>query len=150
MEESQFEVFENEKIVRKDLIPIWIKFFSWLFLLFGILAFLGLLSFYFNPIYTIDIFGINQATDNLFLSLISDLVLIFNGVVAYLLIAKEDKAVEIAKINALINIVICVVSTILNLYFYKNLTFRIEIFFIWFFYAKMREIQFKWINASKY
>lgn len=150
MEESQFEVFENEKIVRKDLIPIWIKFFSWLFLLFGILAFLGLLSFYFNPIYTIDIFGINQASDNLFLSLISALVLIFNGVVAYLLIAKEDKAVEIAKINALINIVICVVSTILNLYFYKNLTFRIEIFFIWFFYAKMREIQFKWINASKY
>lgn len=150
MEESQFEVFENEKIVRKDLIPIWIKFFSWLFLLFGISAFLGLLSFYFNPIYTIDIFGINQASDNLFLSLISALVLIFNGVVAYLLIAKEDKAVEIAKINALINIVICVVSTILNLYFYKNLTFRIEIFFIWFFYAKMREIQFKWINASKY
>ncbi len=118
--------------------------------MFGILAFLGLLSFYFNPIYTIDIFGINQASDNLFLSLISALVLIFNGVVAYLLIAKEDKAVEIAKINALINIVICVVSTILNLYFYKNLTFRIEIFFIWFFYAKMREIQFKWINASKY
>lgn len=149
MGESQFEVFENEKILRKNLIPAWIKFFCWLFLLFGILGFLGLLSFYFNPIYTVDLFGINAANNNLYLSLISTLVIIFNGVVAYMLIAKEDKAVEIAKINALINIVICIITTILNLYFYNKFTLRIEIFLIWFFYSNMREIQFKWINASK-
>lgn len=148
MEKSQFEVFENEGLLRSSLIPTWIKIFNWIFFLFSFLGFLSLLTFSSDLLCIIDFYGINY-NNNLYLGIISIFVIIFNGVVAYFLITKEDKAVELAKINALINIAICIITTVLNLYFYNKFTLRIEIFFIWFFYAKMREIQYKWINASK-
>lgn len=147
--ESQFDQFEQSTTLRKDLIPTWIKVFSWLFLITGILGLFGLLSYVFNPLLNINIYDINLKENSFILSMFSTLIIIFNGFTAYLILKKEDKAIEIARINALIGIVICITSTFLNLYLYDEFKIRIEIIFIWFFYKKMDEIKLRWLTASK-
>jgi len=131
---------------RRDLLPWWVKFFCWFFMLFGVTAIIcliaGLLGFY--PVMSFYGFETNEPTSPIGLLLIA--VCLFNGYTAFLLWFEKNNAIGIARANAIVGIVVCVVSMIVMPFFQNGfkLTFRLELILLALYYRKLTQIEDDW------
>ena len=143
--ETSFEEFEN-KIPRRQLLPWWIKFFCWLFMLFGVLAILCLISGFFGVLPSLAFYGFetNQPLSLIGLLIIS--IAVLKGFTAYSLWFEKDFAIKLGKIDAILGIVICVFSMffIPLLLETNQITFRLEIIFLIIFLVQLNKIEQKW------
>jgi hypothetical protein len=130
---------------RRNLLPVWIKIFVWMFLLFGALVpfgvLLGLLKFNFQ----LSLLGI--ATNNPISKAGLFLIVLFSlkGVTAFGLWTEKKWAVALAKIDAIISIVICVGVMIYPLFSpLSSFNLRLELIAIIPYLIKMNGIQKEW------
>lgn len=144
--ESAFKEFENVKKRRRKLLPWWIKMFCWIFMLFGAMSIVCFVLGFTNIKPDLAFYGFE--TNEPF-SLIGLLVIstgIFKGITAFALWFEKDYAVKLGKIDAVIGIILCVISMCVLPFFQDgfNITLRLELALLIPFLIKLNKIQKEW------
>lgn len=131
---------------RRALLPWWIRFFCWLFMITAAITPLALLAGIFHTSFDLEIFGI-KTTDPLSVKAAIDMgIMIFTGVAAFGLWTEKDWAINVAKINAIINIAICIIVMVYFLLAESHLSLRLELILLFLFIYKLNKIQYDWEN----
>lgn len=146
---SAFEEFENNgtlKRRRRDLLPLWIKIFLWLFLIAGGLCVSFLILGVFSIKIDLSLYGIDAHHPYTVPGLIISFLFIYKGIVAFGLWFEETWAPLAAIIDAIIGIAVCIVMMILAFVFPDNLSFtlRLELIPLYFYLVKMYKIKKIW------
>lgn len=143
---SPFETFENSIKRRRALLPWWIKFFCWLFMLFGLLAFVCLILGIIGFKTALSFYGFETTEPFSLNGVIVILVAIFKGFTAFSLWFEKDYAVKLGKIDALIGIVLCTISMFVLPFLQNNfgISIRLELALLIPYLIKLNKIQKEW------
>lgn len=130
------------------LLPWWIKFFCWLFMIFGLLSFVCLILGVTNikPDLVLYGFETNESFSLIGLMVIS--IGLLKGYTAFALWFEKDIAIKIGKIDAVIGILLCVIAMLLLPFIQENsvITIRLELILLIPFLIKLNKIQRQWEN----
>jgi hypothetical protein len=146
-EKSNLEI-DYKPISRRSLLPWWMKFFCWFFIVFGVLSTLNFALVFMSKqaIYLTSIYGL-KGDPNL-IGLVSMGVILFKVYVAYGLWFEKDWAIKYGMIDALIGIVICLLMTFLSPFLYGGnaikFEFRIELVFLGMYAYKLESMDIEW------
>lgn len=130
---------------RRALLPWWMKFFCWFFMIIGAIAPVALLVGALHITFNLEIFGIKTTNPLSIKGVIDIAIMLFTGVVAFGLWTEKDWAINLAKVNTIINITVCIV---VMLYFMLsgNFNIRLELILLFLFIYKLNKIQYDWEN----
>ena len=112
MQENQIDLLTDEVtqingIPRKKLLPLWIKIFTWIFLIFSafvpVIIILGVLSYRAQ----LALYGLETNEPFSLTGIIITLLFIIKGITAFGLLKEKDWAIKIGIIDAIIGITIC-------------------------------------------
>jgi hypothetical protein len=135
-------------IRRRDLLPKWIKFFTWLFMIFGAITPVALIAGLLGANFSLAFFGFETTEPLSLVGLGLTFLFAFKGFVAYSLWMEKDWAIQIAEIDAYLSIAICVLSMIFFPFSYTENTYsfnlRIELFLIIPYLLKLRKLKSDW------
>ncbi len=148
--ENSFEEFENKKKRRRKLLPWWIKIFCWIFMLFGFASFVCLILGFTNIKPDLSFYGFEANEPFSLIGLMIISVGLFKGFTAFSIWFEQDFAIKIGKIDAIVGIVLCVISMLVLPYFQEgfNLNLRLELALLIPFLIKLNKIQKKWEVVS--
>lgn len=149
-EQSQFEQFEK-KIIRRTLLPTWIKVFCWIFMFMGTLSILCLIYGAFGNEAELAFYGLETTKPISAVGLIIIAIMAFKGFTAYSLWFEKENAIMLGKIDAISGIVLCVASMFFMPFIIENghMSFRLEIALLIPFYLKLNKIEYEWNNLEK-
>ena len=145
---NSFEEFEHiTNIRRRDLLPWWIRFFCWVFMVLGGIACLTVTALLFNETPAISLYGYDATDDyplNLLLVILS---YIFNAVTGFLLWNEYKKAVVWGQLCAAWGIAMCAMAMI-TAFKAGGFMLRLEILFLILFYSRLTSIKGRWEAAT--
>jgi hypothetical protein len=131
------------KAYRKALLPRWVKVFSWIFLVVGCFVPLVVIGNIMGMATSLALFGLESNTAFLIDGAIVCLIFAYSGIVAYGLLWGKDWAPSAALILGILELLVCVYSTIINL-LQANVTIRFELILIFPFLFAMDTLRKKW------
>jgi hypothetical protein len=149
--ESQFDHFDKPEIIRRKLLPWWIKTFCWIFMLLGVCAIGALIGSLFTPNIDLSIYGFssNNAYSGTGVFIIT--IAAFKGFTAYSLWFEKPNAITIAKIDAISGIVICAASMFILPFINDvngHFSLRLELLLLIPYYSKINKIEYEWDNLE--
>jgi hypothetical protein len=141
---------ENSNLRRRDLLPTWIKVFVWIFLIFGaivpIVMILGIIGMNFN----LSLYGLETMRPISLTGIFITILFALKGIVAFGLWTEKKWAVNLATIDAIIGIIVCVfVMAILPFISNSNemnVSLRLELIPLIPYLIKMRKIKIEWLE----
>lgn len=143
---SQFEKFEKKEGNRRALLPVWIKAFCWIFMFAGAVSLIVLFFGIFGKNSDLSLYGFetNEPLSWIGISIIAAMFL--KGFTAYSLWFERDNAIQLGKIDAILGILLCVISMILIPIFVENasVTLRLELVLLIPYYYKLENIKNAW------
>jgi len=132
---------------KRALLPWWIKVFIWIFLLFGVVAPIGLIVGLAGFTYPIALYGVETNDPLSLVGIGLMLIFLIKGVTAYGLWTEKNWALDLGQIDAILGIVICILVMIgLQLpggHRFSS-SFRLEIFLLIPFLLKLRDLKRVW------
>ena len=147
--ESQFDEFDKENLpYRRDLLPWWVKVFSWIFIVFGGLSIINFFILIFGVGIDASLYGLAQVLPHPYAALLILSIMIFNGVTGLLLWYEKENAILVGQICAAVGIIVCLISMALSIGL-GDFTFRLEIIFIGLFLNWLNKIKFEWEEESR-
>lgn len=145
-DKSIFEEFDNKIQIkrRRNLLPLWIKVFIWLFFICGFIGLFVLMFGFFIGNLNLSLYGFetNKAYSLTGISLTT--LFILKGITSYGLWYEQDWGLKIAKIDAVIGLVICGISMFVLPFFTKNFELRLEVVVLILYLVKLQKIEKKW------
>ena len=147
MTENTFEEFENKIIIRRrKLLPWWIKIFCWFFMFFGLMSLVCLILGFTNIKPALALYGFETNEPFSINGIIIISVGLLKGITAFALWFEKDFAIKIGKIDAIIGIVLCVISMLVLPFLQDgfNITIRLELALLIPFLIKLNKIQKEW------
>ena len=153
MQETQASIFDSEvdnfiPLRRKDLLPLWIKAFNWVFMVLAGFSVLILIAGIFGATARLAIYGLatNDPVSLMGLSMIG--IMILNGITGYGLWSEKDWGVNVAMACAFVGMVVCIYTMIYlpSANFIRGLSFsfRFELFVLFIFMRKLLKIRNEW------
>ncbi|MBD0830615.1 hypothetical protein [Aestuariibaculum sediminum] len=144
--ESQFEEFETLTKKRRNLLPWWIKFFSWFFMIFGVFTLICLCIGIFGGSAELSFYGFETYQPISALGLLIVSLALYKAFVGYSLWFEKDNAVMLGKMDAILGIILCTVGMVIIPFFQEgfNLNIRAEIAFLIPFLIRLRKIESRW------
>lgn len=154
MQENQEHVldsgFSNSKTRRRALLPWWIKFFVWIFIILGSIVPFGLVYGLLNLPFQISLYGLTAYQPFSTLGLGLAALLILKGITAYGLWFEQAWATDLAIIDAVLGITICLIimfNTFLNAQS-GQYSFKLELILLIPYLIKMLKIRQKWKKVA--
>ena len=138
---------------RKDLLPWWIKVFIWIFLIFGVIAPLGLILGILGYKFEISLYGFetNEPISIIGISMI--LIFLFKGFTAYSLLKEKNWAIIVGIMDAIIGIALCSFAMLYPLFNSVegvSLTFRLELLLLIPYLIKLLKIKSDWEKSTSF
>jgi hypothetical protein len=133
---------------RKDLLPWWIKVFMWIFLVFGVLApiglFLALLGYHFH----LSLYGLETKDSFSYTGICIITLFLLKGITSYGLLRETDWAIQLGIIDAIVGISICSMVMFYSLFNSgaSVFNFRLELVFLIPYLVKLIKIKPGWEN----
>ncbi|ARV16833.1 hypothetical protein [Polaribacter sp. SA4-12] len=148
--ENSFDEFETNKR-RKKLLPWWIKVFCWIFMIFGLLAFVCLLLGFTNIKPSLAFYGFETNEPFSVIGMLVITVGILKGITAFSLWFEKDFAIKLGKIDAIVGIIICAISMLILPYLNDgfNIQIRLELALLIPFLLKLNKIEKEWERITK-
>ena len=136
---------------RRKLLPWWIKFFVWVFMIMGVIAPFGLIFALFGMHFQIALYGIETYNPLSVAGLGLTFVYVLKAIAAFGLWTEKDWAITIAQADAILGLVLCAFSMlILPLLSDHHFTlFRLEIIILIPYLIKLIRIKQEWLNRSE-
>lgn len=155
MEESSLESARDLLKRRRDLLPKWIKFFIWVFFVFGaFIPLILLLPLFGISIGEISIYGLASTTPYSVTGLIVVALFALKAGVSYGLWTEQKWGVDLARLDGTIGIIVCVITTLVLPFIDAengiNVSFRLEILLLIPYIWKMRGINLEWVEREKF
>lgn len=147
--ESHFDEFDKVPVIRRKLLPWWIKTFCWIFMVLAICAVASAIINLFTPNVNLSLYGFSSNTAFSGIGVFIIAIMIFKGFAAYSLWFEKSNAISIGKIDAICGVVICIVAMFV-MPFVNNghLMFRLEILLLIPYYMKLNKIEYEWDNLE--
>lgn len=149
--ESKFDEFDKPEIIRRKLLPWWIKTFCWLFMIMGICGLATIPFSFFTSNVNLSIYGFSSDTALSGLGLFIVAIVTFKAYVGYSLWFEKENAIQLAKIDAICGIVICAASMFIIPFVYMengHISFRLELILLIPYYIKLNKIEYEWDNLE--
>ncbi|WP_289658312.1 hypothetical protein [Flavobacterium panacagri] len=147
---SKFDEFDKPVVIRRKLLPWWIKVFCWIFMIMGVCAVGSLITNLFVPSVNLSLYGFSadRAYSGTGLFIIS--VMLLKAFAAYSLWFEKPNAIMIAKIDAVVGIAICIASLFILPFSVGNghFSLRLEILLLIPYYLKVNKIEYEWDNLE--
>ncbi|ESU26690.1 hypothetical protein FLJC2902T_26650 [Flavobacterium limnosediminis JC2902] len=144
--------FINTTKRRRQLLPGWIKFFTWVFMLFGVLAPISIIVGLTGNTFDLSLYGLETNYPLSLMGILISSLFLFKGFTAFSLWMEKDSATDLAKIDSYIGLVICVLVMIVYPFFDNHegfsLNFRFEILLLYFFLKKINNIEYTWAKLK--
>jgi hypothetical protein len=151
MEQEQvlLESLERDTIIsRRKLLPLWIKIFIWIFIVFGALGLLGCIAALFSATFEASFYGLQTNDPASPIGLFICFLFVFKGIVAAGLWTEKKWAVDIGIIDAILGIVVCSITMILPLTGSdRSFSFRLELLLLIPYLIKLLNIKSIWKAA---
>jgi hypothetical protein len=130
---------------RRNLLPWWIKTFCWIFMVMAAIIPFGIVASALHMASNFAIFGIE--THDLLSAKGAAImaIFLFNGLAALFLWMQKPWAVRLAKINAIVNILICIGVMVYGMG-YGNFSIRLELIPLGIYLYRLSKIQHNWDN----
>jgi len=93
---------------RRELLPLWIKIFLWIFMVFGVIAPVGLIIGLLGMNINLSLYGLATANALSTNGLIIISLFALKGAVSFGLWTEKDWAINLAMLDAFIGILVCV------------------------------------------
>lgn len=148
--ESHFDEFDKTQVIRRKLLPWWIKTFCWIFMILGVCAIGALIGNLFTTNVNVSIYGFSSTTAYSGTGIFIIAIMILKGFAAYSLWFEKPNAISIGKIDAICGVVICIASMFV-LPFSTNdghFPLRLEILLLVPYYRKLNKIEYEWDNLE--
>jgi hypothetical protein len=148
--ESNFDEFEKPLIIRRKLLPWWIKTFCWIFMIMGVCAPISLITGLFISNFHLSFYGFETNVPISITGLLIMGVFTFKGYVSYSLWFEKDNAISIGKFDAILGVVICLIAMFIMPFVSdgNRMEIRLELVLLFFFYRKLSKIQYEWDNKE--
>jgi hypothetical protein len=148
--ESSFDDFDKALVIRRKLLPWWIKIFCWLFMILSLCAIGAVITNLFMPNVNVSLYGFSSDTAFSGIGMFIIITMLIKGFAAYSLWFEKDNAILIGKIDAIYGVVICLFSMFVLPFFAEGNHFqlRIEIILLILFYWKLNKIEYEWDNLE--
>lgn len=142
------DIRDQLKTTRRELLPLWIKIFLWIFLVVGGGIVLGLIAALFGLSYSIEIYGLSSNGPLNAVSLVIVGLYFIKVITAFGLWTEKDWAVDIAFYDAIVGIGICTFMMFgypfFNLDSGFHFTVRLELLVLVPYLMKMNTIKDEW------
>ncbi len=153
---TEMEVLDNELFTkterRRKLLPVWIKVFLWIFMLFGVIAPVGLVLGVFGVEYNLSLYGLETNTPLSPIGLVIISFFALKGIVSVGLWTEKDWAINIAIIDAIIGIATCIIVMLVLPIVSKSsgfhFTFKLELLVLIPYLIKMKNIRGEWESRN--
>lgn len=148
--QSQFDEFDKPAIIRRKLLPWWIKTFCWIFMLLAVCAAGSLIMNLFISNVNLSIYGFSSETAYSGTGIFIIAVMLLKGFAAYSLWFEKPNAIIIAKIDAVCGIAICIASLFILPFSTADghFSIRLEILLLVPYYMKVNKIEYEWDNLE--
>lgn len=148
--ESKFDEFDKPEIIRRKLLPWWIKVFCWIFMILSVFAIGALITNLFVDNVNLSIYGFstNNAYSGIGIFIIA--IMLLKGYAAFSLWFEKPNAIMIAKLDAIVGVVICITSIFILPFTTENghFSIRLEIILLIPYYLKVNNIEYEWDNLE--
>ncbi len=138
---------------RRGLLPWWVKFFVWVFMIGLIVSPIILIASFFSVPVQLSLFGLRADTA---LSISGSIVLaffVFFGIIGLGLWTEKDWAIKLAKIGAIVGIIFCAFMMLVYPFLTSknglHFTVRLELILLIPYFLKLRKIEAKWESVPK-
>ena len=148
---SILEPLEKEiSLERRKLLPLWIKIFIWVFMIFGGFAVLAFIGGLFSLNFESSLYGLETNAPLSSTGLLIFFLFLLKGIVAFALWTEKDLAVYLGIADAIIGIAVCTAIMIYpSLSSGQRFSFRLELILLIPFLIKLLSIKNAWWRARK-
>lgn len=133
---------------RRELLPIWIKIFIWMFLVFGLAVPVGIVFAILNKDFQLSLYGIETSSPRSLIGILLFGIFILKFITALGLWTEKKWAVKLGKIDAILGITLCGIVMIILPFFGENgvfkLNLRLELIALIPYLIKMNKLQREW------
>lgn len=137
---------------RRELLPWWIKVFTWIFLIFGAIVPLTIIFAIVGYTFQISLYGLETNEPLSLTGLLLIILFLFKGIVAYGLWTEKDWVINLGIIDAIAGIAICVFMMLLYPFFDVSpgftFSFRLELLLLIPYLIKLKKINNDWLNFN--
>jgi hypothetical protein len=127
---------------RRKLLPWWMKAFSWIFMVSGVIALLGYCAaLTFNLGFPVALYGLETAQPISILGLFLIGLFVLKGAVGFGLWFEKDWAVVLGLVDAFVGIAICLFVMIIAS---DHISYRLELVFLAFYVVKLIRMRPHW------
>lgn len=147
--QSILEEFSQLTIRRRQLLPWWIKGFSLLFMFSGTAAIVCLILGVFGNKVSLSMYGFDANDSFSVNGLIVISVFILKGIAAWSLWFEKDYAIFLGETDAVLGIILCLVSMFVLPYLQPDVkgSIRIELLLLFPYLIKLIKIKDQWLIA---
>lgn len=138
--------FEKPQLRRRDLLPTWIKVFIWIFMIMGAILPFGILSGIFGWPFNISLYGFSTMFPFSIIGISLTALFTLKGAVAFGLWTEKKWAVDMAMIDAILGIVICILGMFIIPTSTGNVVIRLELILLIPYFLKMKKIKLEWLE----
>lgn len=142
--------FENSRLRRKDLLPAWIKVFIWIFMIMGAFVPFGFIAGIFGIPFSITLYGLGTVSPLSIMGIFLSGLYLFKGIIAFGLWTEKQWAVDMAIIDGLLGILICIVVMIMIPTSSGGISIRLDLIILIPYFLKMKNIKLEWIERVAY
>ena len=100
-------LLEQSLVSRRKLLPVWMKVFAWIFMIIGVIVALAFIVSLFGGTFQISLYGLESNSALNTTGAITLTLFLLKGIAAFALWAEKDWAVDIALIDAIVGIIVC-------------------------------------------
>jgi hypothetical protein len=137
---------------RRSLIPVWIKIFIWIFMVIGVIAILGFILGISGFTFVVSLYGYETQRALSPLGAFLTFLFLYKGFVSYSLWFEKDWAITAGLVDAIIGIIICIMSmmgiSLISVY-RSPFTFRLEIIFLIPYLIKLTKLKGRWFELRR-
>jgi hypothetical protein len=137
-----------QPVKRSKLIPVWIKVFSWIFIVFGALAPIGFIFGLLGYNMDLSLYGLETNVPLSILGVSVMMLFLFKGVTAFGLLKEKDWAINLAIADAVVGMSICVLFMIYKILYFSSISLRLELALLIPYFLKIRSIKNQWEVSS--
>lgn len=142
-------IIDEEKLRRRTLIPWWIRVFSWIFLAFLFFVPIALIVGIITHNFALSLYGLETFTPYSIIGIVLTALFFLKGIVAIGILRREDWAVKVGIVDAVLGICICIFVMCFPAITNSPYTIRLELFALIPYLIKLLKIREAWLIRQK-
>ena len=148
-EQLLLEPLLNEnKVRRRNLLPLWMKVFVWIFMVMGAIAPICLLASLSGGSVQLALYGLETTDPLSTVGIVICLLFLYKGIVAYSIWTEKGWAIYLGIVDAIVGIAICfylmAIAPFVNNQSGFVFNFRLELVALIPYLIKLRKIKLQW------